>query len=413
MKDIIFKFLKKIDKPEFKLFLNLFSNLPKIKFAVIKISGKALEDHLELIAEDIAFLNKLGIYPIIVHGCGSTLDKRLPESEKIDGIRITKKEDMKVIQSSFKEIADSLKENIIEKGGKAEIVEDLFYCEQLEQYGFVGKIKKIKLSKIKSLIDLNITPIISPLGDSSVGKLNINADNVAKELVKIIEPKKFIFLTKTSGILDSKGKLIPFLNLSGNVFENITGGMLLKVKEIKDFLSSGVDYEVVITNPKNLIKELFTIKGGGTYIKYHTINQTSDVNSIDKEKVKWTLEDAFDKTLVEDYFENGIKEVFYEKEYEGVAIINEINGMPYLDKFAVAKSYQGTGLGKSLWDRVIKEYPKLIWRSSADNSINTFYTKLCDGVIKNCEWNFYWKNLSNNEIMSTIDLVIKKKKTLI
>ncbi len=413
MKDIIFKFLKKIDKPEFKLFLNLFSNLPKIKFAVIKISGKALEDHLELIAEDIAFLNKLDIYPIIVHGCGSTLDKRLPESEKIDGIRITKKEDMKVIQSSFKEIADSLKENIIEKGGKAEIVEDLFYCEQLEQYGFVGKIKKIKLSKIKSLIDLNITPIISPLGDSSVGKLNINADNVAKELVKIIEPKKFIFITKTSGILDSKGKLIPFLNLSGNVFENITGGMLLKVKEIKDFLSSGVDYEVVITNPKNLIKELFTIKGGGTYIKYHTINQTSDVNSIDKEKVKWTLEDAFDKTLVEDYFENGIKEVFYEKEYEGVAIINEINGMPYLDKFAVAKSYQGTGLGKSLWDRVIKEYPKLIWRSSADNSINTFYTKLCDGVIKNCEWNFYWKNLSNNEIMSTIDLVIKKKKTLI
>ncbi|HED07183.1 MAG TPA: GNAT family N-acetyltransferase [Ignavibacteria bacterium] len=413
MKDIIFNFLKKIDKPEFKLFLNLFSNLPKIKFAVIKISGKALEDHLELIAEDIAFLNKLDIYPIIVHGCGSTLDKRLPESEKIDGIRITKKEDMKVIQSSFKEIADSLKENIIEKGGKAEIVEDLFYCEQLEQYGFVGKIKKIKLSKIKSLIDLNITPIISPLGDSSVGKLNINADNVAKELVKIIEPKKFIFITKTSGILDSKGKLIPFLNLSGNVFENITGGMLLKVKEIKDFLSSGVDYEVVITNPKNLIKELFTIKGGGTYIKYHTINQTSDVNSIDKEKVKWTLEDAFDKTLVEDYFENGIKEVFYEKEYEGVAIINEINGMPYLDKFAVAKSYQGTGLGKSLWDRVIKEYPKLIWRSSADNSINTFYTKLCDGVIKNCEWNFYWKNLSNNEIMSTIDLVIKKKKTLI
>lgn len=413
MKDIIFKFLKKIDKPEFKLFLNLFSNLPKIKFAVIKISGKALEDHLELIAEDIAFLNKLDIYPIIVHGCGSTLDKRLPESEKIDGIRITKKEDMKVIQSSFKEIADSLKENIIEKGGKAEIVEDLFYCEQLEQYGFVGKIKKIKLSKIKSLIDLNITPIISPLGDSSVGKLNINADNVAKELVKIIEPKKFIFITKTSGILNSKGKLIPFLNLSGNVFENITGGMLLKVKEIKDFLSSGVDYEVVITNPKNLIKELFTIKGGGTYIKYHTINQTSDVNSIDKEKVKWTLEDAFDKTLVEDYFENGIKEVFYEKEYEGVAIINEINGMPYLDKFAVAKSYQGTGLGKSLWDRVIKEYPKLIWRSSADNSINTFYTKLCDGVIKNCEWNFYWKNLSNNEIMSTIDLVIKKKKTLI
>ncbi|MCH8325724.1 MAG: hypothetical protein IIB83_04055 [Bacteroidetes bacterium] len=413
MKEIIFKFLKKIDKPEFKLFLNLFSNLPKIKFAVIKISGKALENNLELIAEDIAFLNKMDIYPIIVHGCGSTLDKRLPESKKIDGIRITKKEDMKVIQSSFREIANCLKGNIIEKGGKAEIVEDLFYCEQLKQYGYVGKIKKIKLNKIKSLIDQNITPIISPLGDSIVGKLNINADNVAKEIVKIVEPKKFIFLTETGGILDNKGKLIPFLNLSGNVFENITGGMLLKVKEIKDFLSSGVDYEVVITNPKGLIKELFTIKGSGTYIKYHKIIQTSDVNSINKEKIKWTLEDAFDKTLIENFFEDDIKEIFYQKEYEGVAIIKEINGMPYLDKFAVAKSYQGTGLGKSLWDKLIKEYPKLIWRSSSDNSINIFYTKLCDGVIKNNDWNFYWKNLSNNEIISTIDLVIKKKDTLV
>ena len=88
MKKVILNYLEKTGKKsEFDLFLNIFKSIPKTKFAVIKISGKTLENKIDQIAEDIAYLNKLGIYPIIIHGAGSTLDRKLPQSKKIEGIR--------------------------------------------------------------------------------------------------------------------------------------------------------------------------------------------------------------------------------------------------------------------------------------------------------------------------------------
>ncbi len=415
MKEMLLKFIEKTGKSsEFELFLDYIHKLPKMKFAVIKISGETLENHMDIIAEDIAYLNKLGIYPVVVHGAGSMLDKKISSSEKTNGMRVTSESDMEIVKEVFDDISNELINKIIKEGGSAAKVENVFDCEQISESNYVGVIKNVNILKINEYLENNITPIISPIGKQKDVFLNINADTAAKELVKVVSPKKFVIITETGGILDENNDVIPFLNLSSEEdLPSITGGMLLKINELIELLKIKTDCAVTITSAENLLKEIFTIKGSGTFIKYHVINSTPDINKLDKEKIKWVLEDSFRKKLVDNYFENGITGVFYQEDYEGVAIMKEINGIPYLDKFSVARFRQGTGLGKSIWNKVIKKYPKLIWRAAVDNPFNVTYMKNCDGMIKNPQWCVYWRNLSHDEIMSSVKLVLDKEMTMI
>ena len=399
---------------EFDLFIKMFNNLPKEKFAVVKVSGKTLEKNMDVFAENIALLNKVGIYPWIVHGGGSLIDKKLPNSKKVNGLRVTSKQEIETIVEIFEILSLQLEKKINEKGGSAKKVWNVFECEKIDSLGAVGKISELKLGQAMAALKENCSPIISPIGKSGCEKLNINADSAAKEIVKAIEPKKFIFVTETGGILNSDNEVIPFLNIfSKDAFENLSGGMLLKVKEIKDFLKTGIDCEVVITSPHNLLKEIFTIKGSGTFIKYHKIKSCSGFSKLNKDKIKSLLEDSFGKQLSPGYFDDKVKEVLYQKDYDGIAVIKSVDEIPYLDKFAVAKHCQGTGLGKSLWQELVKKNPKMVWRSNPNNTINTFYTKNCNGMIQKNLWNIYWRNLEENEIINIVDLVAKKESTLV
>ncbi|MBN2572716.1 MAG: hypothetical protein JXA68_11350 [Ignavibacteriales bacterium] len=415
MNRMLLNFLKKTGKKkEFELFLNILKIIPKNKFAVIKISGQTIENHLDLISEDIAFLNKANIFPIIVHGAGSSLDRKLKDSKKINGYRITSESDMDVIKSTFNEIADQLKNKINSAGGSAEIVCNIFECEKIVELGQVGKITNVDEDKISKVILENKTPIISPLGWYENKYLNINADTAAKEVVKALGVKKFILLTETGGVLNENDEIISSINVSSEEdLAHITGGMLLKIKELKEFLEDERDCEIVITSAEYLLMEIFTIKGHGTFIKYFNINQTSDINSLDKNKIAEVLENSFNKKLVEDYFDDDFEEIYYQKDYEAVAIVKRVLGVPYLDKIGVIKPRQGTGMGKAIWERIVKKYPKLIWRATITNEVNSFYSKKCDGMIKRGTWYVYWIGLDEEEIFPAIEAVSKKEKTLL
>ncbi len=411
--ETIVKFMEKTGTKEFKLFLKLYKNMPKDKFAVVKAGGKTLKAHIDLIAEDIAFLNKMGIFPAIVHGAGPMLNKALGGANKIDGIRVTSAEDMKVIESVFAEIAGTLAEKICLKGGKAEKVGPVFKCKALEKYGRVGKIEQVELNKIENVFAKNATPIISPIGKAECGKVNINADTAAKELVKAIEAKKFILLTETGGILDEKGEILPFLNTHPNEAPDfVSGGMLVKIKEVKEFLESGTDCAVVITSAENLLKEIFTIKGSGTFIKNYEIKSTANAGGEEKKKLEQLIENSFGKKLVDGYFDSGIKEVLFHTGFEGVAVIKELNGLNYLDKFAVAKHCQGTGLGTSLWDELEKKYKSFVWRAKTENEVNKFYAEKCDGMMKKEEWNIYWKGIGEKKVLGAVECAAALKETL-
>ncbi|MBF0312785.1 MAG: hypothetical protein HQK50_16730 [Oligoflexia bacterium] len=419
MKNILVKFMQESGRSsEFKLFLDMFHHLPKIKFAVIKISGKSLDDHLEKIAEDIACLNKLGIYPVIVHGAGSALDASLPSSKKVDGIRVTSKEDMQVIKKVFKKIGTALAEKIVAHGGSAILLDQVFECQQMPAYGEVGAITNTHLQSIANAIELNQTPIISPIGgefiDSQYREYNINADSAAKELVMSINPAKLIMITETGGILNEEGTIIPFINASDlSDLKSVSGGMLLKIREIKDFLDHAKDCAVVITSAQKLLQEIFTIKGSGTYIKNFLIQSASSWQDLNLQSVRSLLENAFGKKLTPTYFEQAVVEILFEKNYEGIAVIKSIDGIAYLDKLAVSTANQGTGLGKSLWHELTARYPSFVWRATLKNPANSYYMKHAQGMIKTQNWYFYWIGLKEELIFSTAQKVINLERTML
>lgn len=418
MKDIILKYLKRTGKiSEFKLFLDIFKELPSSQLALIKISGQTLTNHLEQFTDDIAFLSNLSLFPIIVHGAGDRLDKELAYTKKLNQIRITPKEDIARIKEIILEISNLLKRKIEFYGGKAKVLDSCIIADFLDfnKYGFVGSIKSINKNKIEKVIKKGYIPIIPPLGITNTGKiLNINADTVANALAEELMVKKQIFVTETGGILDENGFIIPFINLSTvKSLDFIKEGMLLKIREIKKFLCKNSKIDVTITSSAMLLQELFTISGCGTVIKNHIIKSKKRLENFDVKKITNLLENAFSKKLIKSYFKEPITEIFYQEDYEAIAIIKKIGPTFYLCKFAVSKVRQGTGLGKALWQVVLLKYDNLIWRSDKKNIINPFYLNNSDGVIKQGKWYIYWKNIDNKLLIDTLDKVAKKDETLI
>lgn len=142
--------------------------------------------------------------------------------------------------------------------------------------------------------------------------------------------------------------------------------------------------------------------------KYLTFEQ------LNKSKFKLLLEDAFGKKLIKDYFTyanpNAIMVIEKENQYVG-AIVAEAagNNVQYLDKIAIAKTSQGNGIGKKLWQEFGAQSKKLIWRAKENNPINLFYQKNCDGFQKVGDWIMYWKGLSQEELQQAIAYAAAKK----
>jgi acetylglutamate kinase len=410
MQQQLMDFFKKTGKEEFELFKGIYGQ-DKEKFAVIKISGATLENKEEEIGENLAFLAKMGIFPVVVHGAGTKLDKKLPNSVKVNGVRVTTKASLPVIEAAFDEIALSLASKISVNGAKAVQVKGIFSCEKLAGMGEVGKIIGFDSTEIINPIRGGNIPIISPIGFGPNGeKLNINADSVAKEVTKVLQPKKYIMLTETGGILDTTGSIMPFINLSSkDALNGLSGGMLLKAKEAKDFLESTKGIEVVITSSENLLPELFTVKGKGTMLKYNEIYAGHEYDEIGKDNIKFLLEDAFGKKLKHNFFDEKPLEIIYEKKLEGLAILKKVGEFNYLDKFAVKKESQGKAIGKSIWLAICQNHPSFIWRANPANPINSFYQKNCDGFAKAGNWIVYWNGIETTQINSAISAAVNKE----
>ncbi|MEM4367554.1 MAG: GNAT family N-acetyltransferase [Candidatus Anstonellales archaeon] len=430
-----FNFLSILSKigseEEFHIFKNLYAKLPKEKFAVIKISGECFEKEFENIIDDIAFMYSLDLVPIIVHGAQKQLDSRLKNSKKIEGIRFTHKNDMKVIKETYYQFGKKIENSLLGKGVKAKYISNIpniIVCdfENKEKYGYVGKIVKINKNTITQELRNKSVVILSPIGNLSKNCndcfVNINADYVASKIAMELKVKKLIYVTSIGGILDKDNNLVNYLNLrdlTRNKNIKISNGMIPKIKSIKEFLIKNRASSVSVTSAQNLLKEIFSVKGSGTYIKYFYIKHANSFSQIDIEKLKNLLIDAFSgRKLVSYYFSlKDVVKIYYEKDYYGCAILRkpfkDFKNFYYLDKLAVSKAFRGTGLGNELFQKVIKNHKYLIWRSNKKNDINNYYFSHCTGCIKTRKWNIFWINIENKKAFKLAKRVDKLERTIL
>ncbi len=430
VKETIVQLLSNLANPkEFNQYMTRFVEAGQSRFAVIKVGGAVLDSDLESLCSSLAFLERIGLFPIVVHGAGPQLNRNLEsagiESQFIDGQRVTSKEVLKIAKKTFIEQNMKLANRLQTMGVKtASITSGVFTAEQTSQsdLGYVGEVTSIDLEPINIAIAAGSVPILSSLAESESGQmLNVNADIATNQLSIALNPYKIIFLTSTGGLLGKDGKIISSLNLITD-YDSIMkedwlhGGMKLKIQQVAEILSQlPSTSSVSITKPSHLAKELFTHKGSGTLIrKGESIMCHDNVETIKTSKLKNLIEKSFNKILDENYFESTIIHCAYITYcYRAAAIVTLINGIPYLDKFVVADEAKGEGLGKVLWEKLREENSRLHWRARPENTINGFYFKNADGCIKTGGWNVFWYGFDSFEqIGQCVEQASKKITTL-
>ena len=242
---------------------------------VIKCGGRVLldPDLFNNFVNDVAILQKLGLTPIVVHGGGPRIKKKLDElnikTKFIMGLRVTDEKVIKIVEDVMiefnKEIVDALKRK--ECAAKSITVKEnnAIYVEQKnKELGYVGKPTKIDDKLIKNLIKENFIPVVSPIGlDEKKQTYNINADTTAGALATSLKSRRLMLMTDVEGVYDKNKKLISEIKdteAEKLIYdETISEGMIPKIRTCINALNNGVRGVVVIDGrkPHSILFELF------------------------------------------------------------------------------------------------------------------------------------------------------------
>ena len=269
------------------------------KTVVIKYGGNAMTEAAlkSGFARDIVLLKLVGINPIVVHGGGPQIGDLLKrigkESEFVDGMRVTDRETMDVVEMVLGGLVNKEIVNLINgHGGRAVGLTGkdggLIHASKLNitrndpqasapeiiDIGHVGQVESIDTGVLDTLSQGDFIPVVAPIGVGKDGySYNINADMVAGKLAEVLSAEKLILLTNTPGILDNNKKLLSGLSASdiGSLIDDgvIQGGMLPKVRCAVDAIQSGVQSAHIIDGRVEhaVLLELFTDEGVGSLLR--------------------------------------------------------------------------------------------------------------------------------------------------
>ncbi len=391
---------------EIQLYLERFSQVDAVRFAVVKVGGAVLRDDLGALVSSLAFLQQVGLTPIVVHGAGPQLDEELAAAgitkRVVDGLRYTSPEGLAIVRRVLQLQNLRLVEALQAAGVRAtSLPTGVFECDLLgrRKYGFVGRVRRVHTSGMRAAIDVGSIPVIASLGETPTGQIvNVNADWAANELVKRVEPYKIIFLTGTGGLLDAEGKVIDSISLVtdyGRLMAQpwLHSGMRVKMEQIHDLLMAlPPSTSLSITSPDEMAKELFTHRGSGTLVRRgERIRRHASWKPVDRERFASLVASSFGRPLSPDYFERTKPfRVYLSEHYRAAIVLTRENGLVYMDKFAVAEEAKGEGLGRAIWQEMRSETPRLFWRSRRGNAVNEFYFANADGAAKEGPWTVFW-----------------------
>jgi len=269
------------------------------KTIVIKYGGNAMVDE-ELkhgFARDIVLMKTVGLNPVVVHGggpqIGHLLDRLGKDSEFIQGMRVTDRETMDVVEMVLGGLVNKEIVNLLNRHGASAVGltgkdGDLIRAKKLVlksdapeleapeiiDLGHVGEVASIDASVVDMLVHGDFIPVIAPIGIGEDGfSYNINADLVAGKMAEVLGAEKLILLTNTSGLLDKENNLLTGLDVdrvnSLIADGTIHGGMLPKIACALDAVNAGVKTAHIIDGRVThaVLLELFTDEGIGTLIR--------------------------------------------------------------------------------------------------------------------------------------------------
>jgi acetylglutamate kinase len=269
------------------------------KTIVIKFGGHAMGDDeaMASFARDVVLMKQCNVHPVIVHGGGpqiASMLKRLGvESEFVDGLRVTDRETVDVVEMV---LAGAINKRIVSaingQGGRAVGLSGkdarLLVCEKLTRkkrdpdsnieqvidLGFVGEPREVNPQVLETFRRSDFIPVVAPVGVGRAGETyNVNADTAAGAIAGALAAERLLLLTDVEGVKDGDGDVLT--DLSPEQCERlirdgvIRGGMIPKVRTALDAIAEGVAGAVIIDGraPHAVLLELFTAHGAGTLLR--------------------------------------------------------------------------------------------------------------------------------------------------
>ncbi|MBV8720091.1 MAG: acetylglutamate kinase [Chloroflexi bacterium] len=249
------------------------------KTIAIKVGGSVGEEGTVL--DDVVWLKRLGINPVLIHGGGPQISERLDrlgvETRFVEGRRFTDQQTLEVVHEVLMRINGEFVSYLNGHGVSA------WGCNGLdgemlrarlrdERLGLVGEVEAVSLRPIKSLVEEGYVVVIAPLaaGPNS-HPLNVNADTVAGEVARALHAEKLVLFTDVPGVMDAEGQVLSELSRADVEHMladgTIRGGMIPKIQACLRALETVPRAHVLDGRvPHALIRELFTRVGVGTML---------------------------------------------------------------------------------------------------------------------------------------------------
>ncbi len=259
------------------------------KIVVVKYGGNAMinETLKQQVMEDIVLLWLVGVKVVLVHGGGPEISDVMARLGKepvfVDGLRVTDKETVDIVQMVLAGKVNKTLVNLIEsRGGKAMGISGidgrLIEAEMKnEKLGYVGKITNIHIKPVTDLLEKGYIPVISTVGcDKDGNTYNINGDTAAAYIAGALGAERLIMMTDIAGILrdkDDPTTLIPEITVEGAkaLYEEgvISGGMIPKVDCCIEAIERGVENVIIMDGriSHSILMEILTDEGAGTMVK--------------------------------------------------------------------------------------------------------------------------------------------------
>lgn len=404
-------------KREVQQYLSHFSSVSSQQFAVIKVGGAIITEHLQTLSSALAFLNHVGLFPVVVHGAGPQLNRMLEaagvEPQFEDGIRVTDGKTLALARSLFLEENLKLVEELENLGVRARpITSGVFTADYLDKakYDLVGKINKVDKNPIEAAIRAGCLPILTSMAETPDGQiLNVNADVAAGELARALQPLKIVYLSEKGGLFngDTKEK-ISAINLDEE-YDHLMSqwwvrhGTRLKIKEMKELL---VDLprtsSVAIIHPADLQKELFTDTGAGTLIrrgnKVHVNTLLSEFKDLEALKEVLVRDRAgLDANATVDRYVQSLGQqnfrAYFDEPKEALAIVlppSRNLSLAHLATFTITKAGWLTNVADNVFASIKKDFPKLVWTVKEDDENLTWFFDKAEGSLSRQGEVLFW-----------------------
>jgi acetylglutamate kinase len=263
------------------------------KIVVIKYGGNAMIDEglKRAFAQDIVFMKRCGIHPVVVHGGGPQISSMLSRlgitSEFRGGLRVTSPEAMEVVRMVLvgqvgRDLVGLINSHSTLAVGLSGEDGGLFVAERRGtvidgeevDLGLVGDVVAVRTEAIAGLIASGSVPVVATIAPDVNGVVhNVNADTAAAALAVALQAERLVVLTDVEGLYrdwPASTEIIRELPASElrELMPTLESGMLPKMEACLRAVEGGLTRATVTDGrvPHALLLEIFTNAGIGTMV---------------------------------------------------------------------------------------------------------------------------------------------------